>query len=53
MLVETKLNGAVGDYLQQLWGNRWVEGVWLESIGSKGGIIVLGNKTMEKGSNGE
>ncbi|KAH0737958.1 hypothetical protein KY290_036663 [Solanum tuberosum] len=46
---ETKLWGTVEEYFHQLWGNRWVGGLWIDSIGKSGGIIVLWDKREWKG----
>ncbi|WMV36518.1 hypothetical protein MTR67_036414 [Solanum verrucosum] len=49
VLVETKLRGEVGEYVQQLGGNRWMGGMWMESLGSKGGILIMWDKRNWKG----
>ncbi|KAG5616440.1 hypothetical protein H5410_016264 [Solanum commersonii] len=49
VLVEAKLRGEVGEYVQQLGGNRWMGGMWMESLGSKRGILIMWDKMNWKG----
>ena len=47
VLMETELNGAVGDYTHQLGGEQVNEGIQMKAIGSKGGCFsCVGQKIM-------
>ena len=49
--METKLNGVVGDYIQQLGGNRWIGGAgrdWKQEWN----FSYVGQKIMERGDGG-
>ncbi|KAG5580194.1 hypothetical protein H5410_050821 [Solanum commersonii] len=37
------------EYLQQLGGKRWIRGMWMESLGNKGGILIMWGKRNWKG----
>lgn len=40
-LQETKLEGNVTELAKQVWGGRWVKQAYLESSGTRGGILLM------------
>lgn len=44
VMVEIKLNGTVGSYIQQLEGNRWMGEYGRKAIGTKGGMVIMWDK---------
>ncbi|KAG5609722.1 hypothetical protein H5410_021003, partial [Solanum commersonii] len=47
---ETKLEGEIKEWINQIWGQRWVRYACLEASGTRGGISTMGQQMQERGN---
>ncbi|WMV23105.1 hypothetical protein MTR67_016490 [Solanum verrucosum] len=48
-LQETKLEGNVVDLAKQVWAGRWIKQAYLESSGTRGGILMMWDERAWRG----
>lgn len=49
VLQETKLEENDSSFSRQIWSNRWMDCVFLEASGTKGGNLIMWDKRSYKG----